>query len=77
MPVKTVAQFFAAADGSDGRNASRHAARLHARAAPPANLLFVHSLLASLRADSGDDDEQTLRMGLRAVTKWVGSALLS
>lgn len=47
-PVKTVAQFFAATDGSDGRslsNSSRAAARRTLLAPPPANLLFLYQFL--------------------------------
>jgi hypothetical protein len=44
-PVRTVAQFFAATDGSDGRNSSRAAARRESMAPPPANILFIHQFL--------------------------------
>ena len=46
-PVRAVAQFFGATDGSDGRsaNSSRAAARRESMAPPPSNLIFIHQFL--------------------------------
>lgn len=52
VPVKYIAQFFSAADGSDGRNRSSRAwLRAHrgheeSSCPPPSNLLFMHSVLS-------------------------------
>ena len=55
-PVKTIAQFFAALDGSDGRNLS--VAR-RPTTPPPHNMLFVHQVLqqALLAGDASAQDD--------------------
>lgn len=83
VPVKTLAQFFAAADGSDGRNASRRA-----RVPPPANLIHVHALLQLAEGgrqhhqglDGGDDDERPAESAgpaMKALTRRLRAALLA
>ena len=62
VPVKSVAQFFAASDGSDGRS-GQNGARLRAeRPPPPSNLFFVQQMLVA----GGDDAKglEALAVGL-------------
>ena len=53
VPIRHVAQFFTAADGSDGRSRKRVTSQA-ASAAPPANLWFVARLLDAVEVSDAN-----------------------